>query len=112
MQPAQDTRGDVIVIPLKGTIDAGNHETWLAEIQEQIPEGPRPFVLLDLAEVESVDSQGLALFITVGRSVHERRGELKFCCLQPQIESLFKVTRLYLAFETFHDRERALDSFE
>ncbi|RLB61623.1 MAG: anti-anti-sigma factor, partial [Deltaproteobacteria bacterium] len=35
----------------------------------------------------------------------------KLCCLQPQVRSMFELTRLHRVFEIFATLDEALDSF-
>ena len=46
-----------------------------------------------------------------GSSIRARNGNLKLCGLQPQVKSMFELTRLHRVFEIFPGVDEAMASF-
>ena len=98
------------VVSLEGDVDFANRR----DVREKLVHGlaaDRPHLLVDLSGCGTVDSEGLAAFLSVAREVHARGGVMKFCSPPPFVERLFRVTRMCLAFEVHRDRRTALESF-
>jgi anti-anti-sigma factor len=110
MQPIPTRREDVTVVPIEGDIDFATRGAVKSRLLAAIPED-RPLVLIDLSACGTVDSEGLAAFLSIAREVHLRGGQIKFCSPTPALDRLFRVTRLYFAFEVHADRQSALESF-
>ena len=66
---------------------------------------------IDLTAVRFVDSSGLGALVSGFKNASARDGSLKLCCLQPQVRSMFELTRLHRVFEIFTSVEEALDSY-
>jgi len=68
-------------------------------------------LLIDLKDVRFVDSSGLGALVSGFKNASAHNGNLKLCNLQPQVKSMFELTRLHRVFEIFPDAEEALASF-
>ena len=68
-------------------------------------------LIIDLSAVRFVDSSGLGALVSGFKNASAREGSLKLCCLQPQVRSMFEITRLHRVFEIFASIEEALESF-
>ena len=69
-------------------------------------------LVIDLKAVRFVDSSGLGSLVSGFKNSSARNGNLKLCGLQPQVRSMFELTRLHRVFEIFPDSEEALASFQ
>jgi anti-sigma B factor antagonist len=68
-------------------------------------------LIIDLKAVRFVDSSGLGSLVSGFKNASARNGNLKLCGLQPQVRSMFELTRLHRVFEIFPDADEALASF-
>ncbi len=68
-------------------------------------------LVIDLSEVRFVDSSGLGALVSGFKNASARDGSLKLCSLQPQVRSMFELTRLHRVFEIFASVDEALESF-
>jgi len=109
MEITQSQMGDYCVIRLCGNIDAA-HTPKLKKFFKQTQNVPSPKVILDMAEVEFVDSTGLGAFISFFRNLKENNGVFKLASLSDQVRTIFEITRLYRVFEIYDSLEAALDS--
>ncbi|MCK4503874.1 MAG: STAS domain-containing protein [Desulfuromonadales bacterium] len=68
-------------------------------------------LIIDLSQVRFIDSSGLGALVSGFKNASARDGNLKLCCLQPQVQSMFELTRLHRVFEIFTNHDEALESF-
>jgi anti-sigma B factor antagonist len=68
-------------------------------------------ILLNLSELEYLDSSGIGELAGNYLSVVKRGGAMKVVGLAPKVEEILKVTQLYQVFPEFPDETSALQSF-
>ena len=68
-------------------------------------------MVLNLTQLEYLDSSGIAELARNYVSVVQRGGVMKAVGLAPRVKEILKVTQLYQVFPEFPDEESALDSF-
>ena len=104
-------KGPVVLITVKETrLDAHNSGELKTQMLGFFEEGKNN-LLVDLQEVRFVDSSGLGALVSGFKNASARSGSLKLCGLQPQVKSMFELTRLHRVFEIFNGTEEALASF-
>ncbi len=100
-----------VVLSVSGSIQGGSDaDGFLAVIRELVAEG-RSNVLVDLEEVNYINSTGLGILINGYSTLKRAGGSMKLLNLTDRVESLFAVTKLNLVFEVFSDEVEALRSF-
>ena len=77
----------------KGKITAVNAEEFRKSLQSSI-EGGIQNLTIDLAEIEMIDSKGLAVFIMCHQSLASRGGSLTVITANDDMQQLFRVMRL------------------
>lgn len=68
-------------------------------------------IVINLGEVRFIDSSGLGALVSGYKNASARNGNLKLCSLQPQVKSMFELTRLHRVFEIFPTTDEAMGSF-
>ncbi len=68
-------------------------------------------LLLNFSNVKFMASQVIAKLFTLNKKIKLAKGNLKFCCIDPEIRVVFKITGLERMVEIFDDEQDALDSF-
>jgi anti-anti-sigma factor len=58
-----------------------------------------------------MDSAGLGEVVGCHKSVSEKGGEIKLAALNPRINDLFTLTKLFLVFKIFDSVDEAVASF-
>ena len=102
----------VVVVTPKGRMMAGPELEKLHEkIKELVRIGARKMVI-DLGEVELMDSRGLGILVAALTSLRNVNGELKLSRITNKIESLLVITQLSKVFKTYDSAEGALKSFQ
>ena len=67
--------------------------------------------VIDLEQVDFMDSAGLGTLIAVLKRVTEQGGDMKIACLQKKPRMVFEITRAYKVFEIYDSVEEALKGF-
>jgi anti-sigma B factor antagonist len=106
-----EEHGEVVLIEVKEErLDAHNSGELKAQMLNLFEEGKNN-LLVDLKEVRFVDSSGLGALVSGFKNASARSGNLKLSGLQPQVKSMFELTRLHRVFEIFPGAQEALTSF-
>lgn len=68
--------------------------------------------VIDLEQVDFMDSAGLGTLIAVLKRVTEQGGDMKIANLQKKPRMVFEITRAYKVFEIYESVEEAIKGFE
>jgi anti-sigma B factor antagonist len=88
-------------------LDAHNSASLKTAVQKLYEDGTRE-LLINLGTVRFIDSSGLGALVSGFKNATASMGSLKRCSLQPQVKSMFELTRLHRVFEIFTTVEEAL----
>ena len=103
--------GDVAVLDFSGKITLGEGSSTLRRmIRELITSGHRK-ILLDLGDVDYIDSSGIGEMVAAYTTVRNAQGELKIVRLTKRVHDILQITRLYTVFDVQLDEAGALRSF-
>lgn len=106
-----DEKNEVVIIYVKEErLDAHNSGELKVEMQRQYENGKKN-ILVDLKDVRFIDSSGLGALVSGFKNAISHQGNLKLSTLQPQVKSMFELTRLHRVFEIFSSTAEALDNF-
>jgi anti-sigma B factor antagonist len=97
------------IIAITGRLDAHGSEI-IKEQMHQLSNKKRNHVLLNLNGVAFIDSSGLGLIVSSFRRLREQEGEMSLCCMNPQVQTIFELTRLHRVFNIFEDESSAVSS--
>lgn len=89
------------------TLNAGAVQAWINEATEVEPAN----LVVNLEDVQFVDSTGLATLVAGMKRSREMKGDLRICGLQQPVRMIFELTRLDKAFEIFNSEEEAVQAF-
>lgn len=68
-------------------------------------------ILLNFREVRTMSSSVLAILLKLHRKLAAVQGQLKLCCVAPDLLEIFRITRFDRLFEIHEEEWAALDSF-
>lgn len=87
------------VVQPSGVLNAANAQVWQAQLSEKITDDRTAGLMVDMSQVESLDSAGLVSLISVLRLA--RNLSKRFClyAVPPSIRMVFEMTQLDQAFE-------------
>jgi anti-sigma B factor antagonist len=102
----------VPVLDLKGRITLGEGSVQIRDaIRELVGEG-RKSILLNLADVNYIDSSGLGELVGAYTTAKHQGSELKLLRLTKKVHDLLQLTKLYTVFDVFDDEAAAIASFK
>lgn len=101
----------ISILDLSGKIVLGEGDMQVKErIKDLLADGQRK-ILLNLAEVNYIDSAGLGALISSYTTARREGGTLKLVNLTKRIKDLLAITKLITVFETFENEPEALTSY-
>lgn len=80
----------------------------LKVVLQQLFEGGNLNLLVDMKNIRFIDSSGLGALVSGFKNATANQGILKLSSLQPQVKSMFELTRLHRVFEIFPTEADAL----
>ena len=105
------TSSNVTIIDLSGNLIIGKSEESLRETIKQLIADDRKHLLLNLADVPTIDSSGIGAMIKSFTSVKEAGGKLKVLRPSRMARQLLSITGLLSVLETYEDEKAAISSF-
>ena len=102
----------VVVLDLVGKIRIGEGNLDLHRTFRALVEQNETRILLNLAEVSSIDSSGLGELVAGYTTLEKNGGELKLLKLTDRVAELMSITKLLTVFEVFENETAAIASFE
>jgi len=101
---------DVVILDLSGRITLGEGTVVIRDaLQKLLRSGDRKF-LMNLADVDYIDSAGLGELITAFTTVRGEGGQVKLLKLTNRIRDLLQITKLLTVFDTFENETEAIKS--
>jgi len=102
--------GDVIVLCCRGRLVIGAEITaFRAEVKKLLSE--KHSVVLDLSEIEHIDSMGLAALVRLFTGASSEKDEIRLVCSGQHVTDLLRRTRLDKALTVYTTEQEAIASF-
>ena len=101
----------VTIVDLSGRITLGEASVVVRDLINDLMSKGNKKVLLNLGEVDYIDSSGIGLLVSSFTTVRSQGGELKLVNLSKRIGDLLKITKLYNLFDIKNDEATAVASF-
>ena len=102
----------MIVIDLSGRITLGEGSALLRQmIRENLGKGHKK-IILNLGEVNYIDSSGIGELVSGYTTVTSQGGELKLLNLTKRVHDLLQITKLFTVFDVYSDERTAVRSFQ
>ena len=111
MQTATRQVGGVTVLDISGRITLGEGNVILREIVRDLAEKGRKAIVLNLGEVQYIDSSGVGELVKAHTTIRNQGGQLKLTNLNKRIHDLLQMTRLSAVFDIQKDETSAIESF-
>jgi len=102
----------VAILDVKGRIVLGDEIHTLRDAVRGLLEQGKKKIILNLAEVDYMDSSGVGEMVGAFTTVRNAGGELKLLNLSPKVEDILYVTKLYTVFDIRDDEFTAVKSFD
>ena len=102
----------VEVVKVSGRIELGEGSAAIREVVRDLLAKARKKIVLDLADVDYIDSAGLGALVSAFTSVRNEGGDLKLVYLTQKVQDLLQMTKLYTVFDVYDDETAAIKSFD
>src|SRR5215469_5910394 len=103
--------GSVTIVTLRGRIELGEGSALLRSTMRDLLGKGRHRILLNLSEVTSIDSAGIAELIGAFAPLKAKGGELKLLRPTKKVHDMLEVTRLSKVLDIYFEEGEALRSF-
>lgn len=105
----------VTVLHLRGWLDAQSEELLLASARDSYEAGSR-YILLDLAEVDTLTSAGMRAMQKVYKlytpaEERSKMARVKLCNAPPQVYHILGITGFLLTILNYESMQAAIDSY-
>lgn len=111
MQTAARQVGGVTVLDISGRITLGEGNVILREIVRDLAEKGAKAIVLNLGEVQYIDSSGIGELVKAHTTIRNQGGQLKLTNLNKRVHDLLQLTRLSAVFDIQKDETSAIKSF-
>ncbi|HSY11111.1 MAG TPA: STAS domain-containing protein [Verrucomicrobiae bacterium] len=101
----------VTIVDLSGRIELGEGSSVIRNtVKELLGKGQKK-ILLNLGDVNYIDSAGVGELVSAFTSVRNQGGELKLLKLTKKVRDLLQITKLYTVFHVLDDETAAVAAF-
>jgi anti-sigma B factor antagonist len=102
----------VSVLDLSGQITLGEGSVQLREAVRGLLGRGKKNILLDMGNVDYIDSAGLGELVSAFTSAKNQQAEVKLLKLTRKVQGLLQLTKLYTVFDIKDDEAAAIASFK
>ena len=100
--------GVTILKPIVKNVDTKNIEEFRSQMKQAL-EGTT-HVVVNMEEIQFLDSSGLGAFLSGMRDVTSKGGDLHLCGVTPPVRTLFELVRLHRIMDIHESLEGAVAS--
>jgi len=111
MKLSYQERDGIVILEPKGKILGGPDATTLKDQLQSLIDSGKTKVIIDLAEVDYMNSTGLGILISTLTTLKRAQGELKLANVTDKIQSLLTITKLVTVFDDFESVDEAVAAF-
>ena len=104
--------GPITLVDLSGRIALGEGSALLRKTIRDLVESGRLKIVLNLGDVNYIDSSGIGELVSGFTAVRNRGGELKLLNLTKKVHDLLQITKLFTVFDVYSDEHIAVRSFK
>jgi len=101
----------VTILDCSGRITLGEGSIVLRDNVSQLLAKGQKKILLNLGEINYIDSSGIGELVTAFTTVRKQGGELKLLNLTKKVHDLLQITKLYTVFDVKDEEAAAVKSF-
>ncbi|MHB1700750.1 MAG: STAS domain-containing protein [Acidobacteriaceae bacterium] len=101
----------VTILDLSGRITLGEGSVQLRDIVRDLLAKGNKNILLNLADINYIDSSGIGELVSAFTTVRNQGGELKLLNLTKKVHDLLQITKLYTVFDIKDDEASAIAAF-
>jgi anti-sigma B factor antagonist len=107
----QREREGIVILEMAGRLSVGPEATAMREMCSRLSDEGKRNLVLDLANVDFIDSTGLGALVICATSLRKAGGNMKLLNLNRRNVELLVMTKLATVFEIFTDEQDAINSY-
>jgi len=107
---AEKQTGNVNVLSVGGRLDAYSAAEAEKKIDSLIETG-KVKIVLNLNSLEYISSSGLRVFLAQLKKARKQQGDIKLCCMKPNIKEVFDIAGFTQLFNIAGDEAEAVAGF-
>jgi anti-sigma B factor antagonist len=111
LEITQREMNGIYLLALKGRLALGQESSGLRATVDHLLSSGVTRIVINLEQVNYVDSAGLGTLIEMHRKTKDRGGQLKLCNLGANLRQALEIARLLPIFETCPTEAAAIESF-
>ena len=104
--------GEVTILELEGRLILDEGELMLRDTVDELVEAGRVKIVLDLENINRIDSAGIGILVSKYLTAINRGGRLKLLHLTSRADEMLRMTKLITVFEVYDSDRDAIRSFE
>lgn len=101
----------IVILDLKGRLTSGPEAGSFREAASAVATRSSPNLILNMANVDYVDSTGLGAMVMIATTIKRAGGKVKLLNMNKRNIELLVMTKLATIFEIFNDELDATNSF-
>src|SRR5438093_8971272 len=101
----------VTIVDCSGRITLGEGSVMLKDTVRELLSKGQKRILLNLGDVNYIDSSGIGELVSAFTTVRNQGGELKLLNLTKKVHDLLQITKLYTVFDVKDEEAAAVKSF-
>ncbi len=105
---ASEQHGESTVLRPQGDVDMSRSSALRSALREALGNKPTKLVV-DLGQVEYMDSSGLATLVEAARNARTQKVPLVLCGLTTKVRAVFEIARLHQFFEIADTASSAIE---
>lgn len=111
MDIAVRKNSDVTIVDFKGRLAVGVSDTLLPRVIDEILGEGSKKILLNLSDMDYIDSNGLGELVQAYRESQRRGASLRLLKPQDRVQKTLRLTNLLPIFSVYDSEEEALQAF-
>jgi anti-sigma B factor antagonist len=101
----------ITIVDCSGRITLGEGSVTLRDTVSQLLAKNQKKILLNLGDVNYIDSSGIGELVSAFTTVRKQGGDLKLLNLTKKVHDLLQITKLYTVFDVKDDEAAAVKAF-
>lgn len=101
---------NVLIVRLRGELDHHTAAKVRKTIEHELDKGNITHLVLNLAELDFMDSSGLGVILGRYKKVCQLGGKMSLCSIQPSVYRLMEMSGLFKILPTYEDESSAVSA--
>ena len=111
MDMTEDKREEVIILGLRGRLDASTSK-GLEEKLTALTEGGEKRLVVEFSQLDYISSSGLRVLLVAAKNLTRANGKIVLSSLKDHIKEVFDITGFSSIFPIYHSPEEAINSYQ